>query len=296
VAAVGLLDQVPRRPGAAQRQEIAAAVESDRVFGRALEAALPAGAMMFQLPVMGFPEVVAPWRLVDYELFRPYFTTSTLRLSYGAAKQRARSRWQRDLENEPAGELVRRLETYGFAALYLNRKGFEDGAAGLLRELGALGYDRQIQSPLGGQVAVLLRPADPARLPLARAFTHGRGWHPRVEEGVRWANDDAILSYYNPFDHPLALEMELSLHAVSPRGIVLLHEDRAVGSVEVAAAPSVLRVPSLVLAPGVNRFKLQADRPAERMSEGRYQLRSFGLGRVVLRVRAEPPVHPAAGG
>jgi hypothetical protein len=296
VAAVGLLDQVPRPAGAAQRQEIAAAVASDQAFGRRLEAALPAGAMVFQLPVMGFPEVVPPWRLVDYELFRPYFATSTLRLSYGAAKQRARSRWQRDLENEPAGELLHRLEAYGFAALYLNRKGFEDGAAGLLRELAALGYDRQIQSPLGSQVAVLLRPANPAEWPLARALTHGRGWHPRAEDGPRWSSGDAILSYFNPFDHPLTLEVELTLHAESRRKIVLLHEDRPAGAVEVATEPGVLRVPSLVLAPGINRFRLQADRPAERKGEGRYQLRSFGLGRVVLRFPAEPAVRPGPGG
>lgn len=293
LAVLGILDQVPRGSEPAGRQEIAAAVESDRVFGRELEAALPVNAMLFQLPVMGFPEVVPPWRLADYELFRPYLATHTLRLSYGAAKQRARSRWQRDLEHAPARVLVRRLEEYGFAAIYLNRKGYEDGADALLRELRALGYDRRIQSPLGGQIAVLLRPAAVARPPLARLFTYGRGWHPRVEEGVRWAYGPAVLSYFNPFDRPITVMAELTLEAVGPRRIVLLHEDRAAGAVQADRAGCVLRVPALVLTPGVNRFRLQADAPPDRQGAGRYQLRSFGLSRTALTI-LEAPYHPGS--
>ena len=55
--------------------------------------------------------------------------------------------------------MVRRLERLGFAALYLNRRGFEDRGQALLAALAKAGYDRQIHGPLGTQVVVLLRPA-----------------------------------------------------------------------------------------------------------------------------------------
>ena len=132
------------------------------------------------------PEVVPPHRLTDYEHFRPYLATDGLQFSYGAAKHRARGRWQRELETESVPVLVRRLEEHGFGALYLNRKGFGDRAEGMLKELAALGYDRVFSGRLGNQVVVLLRPSAEPRPPFARSFSAGRGWHVRPEAGVRW--------------------------------------------------------------------------------------------------------------
>ena len=118
VAALGVYEQLPKPESPRDLAALAAEIRSDEQFGRALEAALPPGAMVFQLPVLGFPEVAPPHRLGDYEHFRPYLATEHLRFSYGAPKTRARSRWQRELENVPPAELVRRLEEHGFAALY----------------------------------------------------------------------------------------------------------------------------------------------------------------------------------
>jgi phosphoglycerol transferase len=288
VAGLGLLDQVPRGVTAAQSREIAATVEADQALGREMERALPAGAMVFQLPVQGFPEVVPPWKLNDYELFRPYLATSTLRLSYGAAKFRARSRWQRDLERAPARELVRRLEEYGFAAIFLNRKGYEDRADAFLAELAALGYDHRFQSRMGNQVVVLLRPASSPHLPLARVPTYGQGWHQLPDDGVRWAFEDAVMSYYNPFDGPITVEMQLSLLAITPRKLTLMHEGKPVGMMEADRTQHVLRVPGLVLQPGVNRFRLESDEPAGRQGAGRYQLRSFGVTGASFRISSAP--------
>ena len=56
---------------------------------------LPPGAMVFQLPVMAFPEVAPAHNLGDYEHFRPYLATRALRFSYGMLKGRSRHRWVR---------------------------------------------------------------------------------------------------------------------------------------------------------------------------------------------------------
>jgi hypothetical protein len=277
VAAIGVLDQVPKAASAAEQAELAERVHSDERLGRELEAALPRGAMVFQLPVVGFPEATTPGRLADYELFRPYLVTETLRFSYGAAKFRARSRWQRDLENVPAATLVRRLEAFGFAALYLNRKGYEDRAEKLLRELTALGYTRRLEGARGQQVAVLLNPRPDPLLPLGRMLTFGNGWHPRQPNGVRWANDDAVLSFFNPYAEPLTARLRLELVAPTERELTVLHNGRPWKSLRAGGNPAVLEDAALVLAPGVNVWTIKSAGPAVRLGAGRYSLRKFGL-------------------
>jgi phosphoglycerol transferase len=284
LAALGLFDQIPRRTSSEVHARIAANVKSDMMLGREVEAALPRGAMVFQLPVLGFPEVVTPYRLVDYEHFRLYLTTSDLRFSYGAAKFRARSRWQRDMENLPVETLVQRLESYGFSALYLNRKGYEDRAESLLGELTKLGYGRRLQGAGGQQVVVLLNPYHNPVLPLGRQLTFGRGWHPRPEDGVRWANDDAVLSYFNPYDQPLACALRLELLGVSKREVILNQNGRRVHSVQTGEEPVEMVLPRLELAPGVNCFRLHSPAPAVRVSTGRYALRTFGLKASAIRI------------
>ena len=277
VAAVGVFDQLPRRWPQEVYQRMAADVASDVKLGRELEAALPDRAMIFQIPVLGFPEVTPPFRLVDYEHFRPYLTTEKLLFSYGAAKFRARSRWQRDLENLPIETLVRRLEGYGFAALYLNRKGYEDRAEKILGDLTALGYTNRLQGAGGQQVVVILNPTTQPKLPLGRVLTFGNGWHPRSEGGVRWSAGDAVMSYFNPHPTPLIAKLRLEIVAASKREVVLEQNGRPVRSVLADGPPVELLLPALELAPGVNRFTLRSPESAVRLSSGRYQLRAFGL-------------------
>ncbi len=290
VAGVGVGEQLPRREPAADTQAIAAAVAGDRAFGRELEAALPAGAKIFQLPVLGFPEVATPHQLNDYEHFRPYLASDTLQFSYGAAKYRARSRWQRDLDGRPMAEVVPRLEAYGFAALYLNRKGYADRGEGALRELAALGYTRRIESPAGNQVAVLLRPAGRPQPPLGEGLTLGVGWHLQPVAGVRWAYDTAAASYFNPHPYPISVDIRLILTAGSRRTVTLALEERPLRAVAVGRTLRAVTIPGVTLAPGVNRFTLHSPAPAARDPAAQNQLRSFGLAesRVVVAARGRP--------
>ena len=286
LALAGLLDQLPRRADPAQQERVAAAVRSDARLMAEVEAVLPAGAMVFQLPVLGFPEVVPPHRLTDYEHFRPYLLSERLQFSYGAAKHRARGRWQRDLEGRPTEELVRRLEAAGFAALHVNRKGFEDRAEHLLRELEQLGYARHLRSELGNQVVVLLRPAPRPQPPLARALTFGQGWHLRPEGGVRWAGGRAVLSYFNPHPGPLEVDVRLDLVAPRARKVRLEHAGRVRAEVAVDAEGATLRVRGLSLPPGVSTVVLTSPDPVRREGPGPNQLRAFGLREQAVRVGA----------
>jgi phosphoglycerol transferase len=288
VAAIGLSDQLPVRWPDEVYARMNADARSDRELGRKLEEALPKGAMVFQLPVLGFPEVVPPHRLADYEHFRLFLNTQDLRFSYGAAKNRSRSRWQMDLENVPVETLVRRLESYGFAALYINRKGFEDNAEKMLQELDRLGYARRLQGGVGNQVVVLLNPKPEPVLPLGRALTYGRGWHPRSDSGVRWAGDRAALSYFNPNPQPLQAQLTLQLVAASPREVILELNGRVLRRVTTSDQSVSLDVSDLTLEPGISRLVLRSTEPAQRQGSGRYQLRAFGLKDITFRITPGP--------
>ena len=275
VTAVGLFDQLPRGEAEEVRAQIASSVASDRRFVAAVEARLGRDAAVFQLPVLGFPEVAPPWKLSDYEHFRPYLNSEALRFSYGVPKMRPRGRWQSDTERLPVPEMVRRLESYGFAAIYLNRRGFEDGGEGLLSALAAAGYAERLQSPLGAQVVVPLRPVAAPQKPVARSLTPGRGWQPRIIDGVRWGQGPGTLLFYNPHADERTARVVLNLEVPWPQQVVLRRDEQALGNWSVTAGPARLELTSVRLRPGLNTFVLVGE--AKRGGGSGSTLRSVGL-------------------
>jgi phosphoglycerol transferase len=100
--------------------------DSDAKFMHQIEAALPQGAMVFQLPFVSFPEAPRAGRMFDYDHARGYLLTHGLRWSYGAMKSRQDEAWQRLLTSKPAPEMVESVALAGFQGIYLNRNGYND--------------------------------------------------------------------------------------------------------------------------------------------------------------------------
>lgn len=130
---IGMLDQtipafVPSYEAAKQE------FTTDQAFVRKLEASLPAEAMIFQLPAVPYPEHPPVHRLGDYELFRGYLHSRTLRWSYGSMKGR-NNNWARWIGNQPVDRLLPALAAAGFQGIYLDRNGFADSGAALETEL-----------------------------------------------------------------------------------------------------------------------------------------------------------------
>ncbi len=174
-SALVLWDQLPRTPRAEQQSAIAEAVDSDRAFVAAMEAILPTAAdgskpMVFQLPVLGGP---ARPPIPGSHHLRPYLYSRRLHYSFGGRGEVLR--WQREVERrlfrgadrgglqrptrlseDNARQAIEMLQREGFAALYVNRAGFPDGAAGLEDMLKQLGFTRLIESPRGDLFCVPL--------------------------------------------------------------------------------------------------------------------------------------------
>jgi phosphoglycerol transferase len=168
-------DQVPRVASAEQRQLIHQQVQSDRQFAEAMEQSLPAGAMVFQLPVMdasGSPIPGVP----PYDHYRLYLYSKDLKISFGATPGDAVSTWQHAAQRQlttgaeidqekqilrfnpkQVAEALMQIQKAGFAALYVNRNGFPDGGKGLEAALRELGYTKPpIESTLGDLVCFVL--------------------------------------------------------------------------------------------------------------------------------------------
>jgi phosphoglycerol transferase len=276
LAVLGLVDQIPRAPGPARQEAIARRVEGDQALARQMQARLPPGAMVFQLPVVGFPEVIPPHQLADYEYFRPYLAAPSLRFSYGMLKGRSRGGWQRDLERRPLPEVVAQLERYGFGAIYFNRHAYADGGDKLVRDLTALGLTRRLVGPENQQVVILLEPAPHPELPMARSLTFGHGWHEARPGQPRWAYGPAALSYFNPHSCAVHGHVRLVMSGVGNRNLAIRLNGGEPIAKRIDGRNNEVNL-HVTLRPGINRFDVESLEPAVRLSEARDQLRAFAV-------------------
>jgi phosphoglycerol transferase len=169
-----LWDQVPRPPTAETTAAIARQVASDREFTEKMEAALSDGAMVFQMPVMEFPEGPIPG-VPPYDHFRPYLFSKNLRYSFGSMKGRDREKWQPAVQGkffegatldqqagvihvkpESARAAVDELKRLGFSAIYINRNGFPDRGRGIEEALLELGYAKPPIRNASGDLACIV--------------------------------------------------------------------------------------------------------------------------------------------
>lgn len=271
---IALWDQLPLRPQAADRAAMSELVEGDRRAAAALEQALPAGAMLFQLPVVQFPEAGPRLYMSDYEHARLFLHSSHLRFSYGAMPGSDNLRWAAWAAALPPRELVTELERAGFQGLLIDRRAFADRANALDDELSRAGYTSK---PIAGAphlALVVLRVAkvpvlpdpDAARLHepwgAKRATTDAitvhavQGWFALENEGAkiwRWATNHAVTGLWNPMGAAMNVQLSFGVRATGSGTLALQHNDREVwrGSLPTDSGPIALR---LILPPQSSRL------------------------------------------
>ena len=197
IVVLGLLDQVPannRSPGWVRNTSLI--IDGDRRFASELERALPSGAMVFQLPVVAYPEAGKSAQMLDYAQFRPYLFTDTIKYSYGTIKGRGEAEWQKLVEGLPAESMVHRLEQFGFAAILIDGDGYQDGGATLINSLKTLGLSTI--ATRGSWIAFRLNPSDrPILPPITKLRLVLRsGFYQTETSGAKtwnWAKDRASL-------------------------------------------------------------------------------------------------------
>lgn len=133
-AGIVVIDQTPRYCAACV--EIRTLThDSTADFVHRLEATLPAGAALYQMPYVAFPEGMA-WKGDDrYSILKPYLESSSLRFNLGGMKGREADRFYRALAQRSITTQIAVARRLGFAGIYIDRTGYRDGGTEVLREL-----------------------------------------------------------------------------------------------------------------------------------------------------------------
>lgn len=280
ILGVGLWDQLPPSPTGTEIQRVRRLVTSDARIVSLMESKLPPGAMIFQLPVCDYPEVPRVREMLDYEHFRPYLHSRSLRFSYGSQKGRTRERWQKEAMLFGTSNFVRTLERYGFSAVLINKKAY-DGAAALLSELRTAGRS-EIIAESADLVCVLLQPVPNPGLPPE----FDRSWfglEGTEREHWRWSKGHAKLILFNPASDSKTVRLTFGLGTVQPRTVDIYVKSEKVYStvIDPLRPPSPVEI-VLSLSPGQNELGFRTDRPGafpDRVDQRKlaFNIRNFEL-------------------
>jgi phosphoglycerol transferase len=147
VLVFGIWDGIP--PQRISYAEIEARHANDRDLVGRIEAQMPDGTAVFQLPVIPFPEEPPPGKMLDYDHLRAFLADdgSSLSWSYGSIRGRPDSRWQMYLRDQvgPVGALPALLGM-GFTGIWLDTFGYTDGGAEARQIQDAVGVEPLVSS------------------------------------------------------------------------------------------------------------------------------------------------------
>jgi phosphoglycerol transferase len=128
VLVAGLFDQASARAVRAYAA-VKAEYRSDAELVRRIESSVPAGAMIFQLPHVSFPEGPAVQRMDGYDTIRPYLHSRSLRWSQPAMRGRPGDAWLMAVTGREPRQLVETVSDAGFEGILVDRQGYADGGA-----------------------------------------------------------------------------------------------------------------------------------------------------------------------
>jgi len=135
VTVVALYDQIPTLGIDYQAQSVSwHATES---FVRHVEAKLPSGAMVLQLPFVPFPENPPVESMTDYDHFKPYLVSTKIHWSYGAVRGREDAEWLARVSALPAPQLVKAVDEKRFVGVWIDRLGYADSGTATIASLAA---------------------------------------------------------------------------------------------------------------------------------------------------------------
>ena len=268
VTIVGLLDQTPPSVNSAYTQAVRAQTVVDRTFVQALESRLSPGAMVFELPVMQFPESAPINGMQDYEHFRPYLYSHSLRFSYGSEKGREREEWQNEVLDLGVPMFIRSVERYGFSAVLINKKAYLDGGASLLHDFNASGRSA-VLADSDDLVCLSLQPDSHPSLP-PYFDPNWYGMEGTAEEHWRWSRGEANILLFNNGREAKQIAIRFGLASIQARRVEVYDGSELICSVDLSAGRLVqsLITASAVLRPGHTTLRFHTDTPAALAGNG----------------------------
>lgn len=271
----GLWDQLPTPPTSREILATHDVVSADRDMADTLEKRLGRGAMIFEMPVSDYPEVPPVRHMLDYEHFRPYIHSYSLRYSYGSDKGRTRERWQHEAEGLDTLGLVALLEKYQFAAVLINRKAYDESAKAL-----------EALFVAAGRTDVIFRSAEFLCLRLHPAPTpnwppdfdpHWYGLEGSVDENLRWSNGSATIDVYNGRLTPLTAFVSFGLGTLVDRAVDVSGPTGLLSRQQLPAGGAQQVELKILINPGTTKLRFTTDKPAELPGNGDSRKLAFNV-------------------
>ena len=246
------------------RDEAANYVTNQRATVSFLEEKLPARSMVFQWPMMEYPESFRNRGMWHYEPLMAYLYSKDLRFSYGNCRNRPESQWQYHLADKSPQAMVDELESYGFSALWLYTNGMSPSESSLWRNWNRV---PDFRSPNADLWIYLLKPAPRPVLPelepcrvLSPAF-YGEETDDRLGLKWRWVWGRARIDLLLP--NPCPYRFRFGLSALGgPRTIEIRLDGKLFRRVLAPAQYGVYRQVEFDLSqlkPGDHRLELIPD-------------------------------------
>ena len=245
---------------------------SDRQMASVLESRLPGQAMVFNYPVIDFPEAGT------YAHLRPYLFADSLRFSFGSVKGRARETWQHDVLEQPAEAMAAQLEDYGFSGILVYRG--EDLSAEQKKEVErfveetAVTQAESLVSEGGDFVFVVLNPASSPALPKMRPQFLSTWWQDTIQpaslsvfasEGLRWsAQPHGEIEIFNERSQPQDFLLKGSMMSMNDASLSVFLGEKKLQEIALRAGelqPVVIDLPSLKS--GASRIRFESDAQPE---------------------------------
>lgn len=239
-------------------------MSSDREMVSKLETDLPRGAMIFNYPVIDFPESGT------YAFLRPYLFSEDLRFSSGSVKGRARESWQHEVEKLPAGKMLDELQRFGFSGILVYQgselpEELKEKSNQLLKALHSLPNAR-IESEAGDFAFIRLWPSDKPELPTIQPQFLSTWWPsevhpvdsnlPQMPEGTRWcAQNIGELEIFNELPYTKKTVLNCKIFSMSDAKIEVSMEGQIIRAIDLKShlvEEIVIELPEI--APGAKRL------------------------------------------
>ncbi|MBN9419305.1 MAG: hypothetical protein J0I12_27865 [Candidatus Eremiobacteraeota bacterium] len=249
-----------------EKEAVSKYVQNQRAAVDYLQAELPSRSMVFQWPLMEYPESQRVGTMWHYDHLMAFLYSKDLRFSYGDCRNRPETQWQSHLVGKSPAAIATELRSYGFAAIWLNTNGLDETDRSLWRDWRTPDY----RSPGGDLWVYRLQPNPHPILPrleptlaYSGAF-FGPESDPRLGLKWRWAWGPARLDLLLP--NPCLYRFRFGLNSIGPeRTVVVRLDGKTISRAQVPAQYGVYRqleVDLSRLKPGAHRIELLPDGPA----------------------------------
>lgn len=249
---------------------------SDADMVRRIEAAVPPGGMIFELPYMTFPEGRLVDRLEPWQPLRPYLHSRTLRWSFPAMRGRPGDVWARELGAAEPAQMVAQLRAVGFRGILVQRDGYPDNGAKIEAQLRLAISGEPLVSPngqlafydlgheggeTGGEGDGRLSFAERERVLHPVVFTWPSGFYDLEQDArvtYRWGESSAEARIENDSALERKIAVKMRFGAAHPPARLIIEGDLLTASVEIdAAGVSFERL--LTIPPGSHVIRFHCD-------------------------------------